>query len=324
MTPRFGHSQKGLALITAMLVVAIVVTIAAYLSLGQQVWLRQVQNLFDRSQADSMRHATLDWVGVLLARDAKNNQTDNLGETWAKSFPSLPFEGGTISVAISDAQARFNLNNLVRNGQPSTADIGVFQQLLRLRGLDPTLTEAVVDWLDPDSQTRPGGAEDVEYLATSHPYRTANQALASVDELRLIKGFDADAVEKLRPYVIAIPDPTAINVNTAPDVVLAALFPGASLALAQQVVQARETQPFTDTQRVKQILNPGQQPPQQVILDVKTSYFLVQLEIGYGRWRRSTLALINRPVDGKTARVLWHHPLYPKLPRDDEDTKDKG
>ena len=83
-------TQRGLALITAMLVVAIVATIAAYLSLGQQVWLRQVQNLFDRNQADSMRHAALHWIGTLLARDAKENQTDHLGETWAGNAISRP------------------------------------------------------------------------------------------------------------------------------------------------------------------------------------------------------------------------------------------
>lgn len=325
MISRSPHTQKGLALITAMLVVAIVATIATYVSLGQQVWLRQVQNLSDRGQADSMRHATLDWIAIVLLRDAKNSKIDSLDEIWAKTFPPLPFEGGTISVAISDAQARFNLNNLVRNGQPSVPDIGVFQQLLRLRKLDPTLAEAVVDWLDPDNQTRPGGAEDTEYLAMSPPYRTANQALTSVDELRLIKGFDADAVEKLRPYVIALPEPTAINVNTASEVVLAALFPSAPPSLAEQVVQVRTSQPFTDIERVKQIMMPGQQSAQQkVVLDVKTAYFLVQIEIGYGRWRRSTLASIHRAADGKTARVLWHHPQYPPLPRDDESTDRQG
>ncbi len=317
------HRQRGLALITAMLVVAIVATIAAFLSLGQQVWLRQVQNLFDRSQADSMRHASLDWIAMLLARDAKDNKTDHLGELWAKSFPPLPFEGGTITVSISDAQARFNLNNLVRGGQPSAPDIGVFQQLLRLLALEPALTDALIDWLDPDSQTRPGGAEDTEYLSGQHPYRSANQLLTSVDELRLVKGFDAKIIEKLRPHVVALPVQTTINANTASDIVLAALFPNMSLPVAQQIVQARENQPFTDNAQVLQRLPPNQNPP-QAGYGVATSYFLVQVEIGYGRWRRTTLALIERPAGGNAPRVLWHHPQYPKLPSDDEAIKDKG
>lgn len=317
------RSQRGLALITAMLVVAIVATIAAYLSLGQQVWLRQVQNLFDRNQADSMRHAALHWIGTLLARDAKENQTDHLGETWAGKLPPVPFEGGVFTVTITDAQGRFNLNNLVRNGAPSAADIGVFQQLLKLLDLNPLLTDALVDWLDADSQTRPGGAEDTEYMTLNPPYRAGNQLLTSIDELRLVKGFDAKTVEALRPYVVALPQTTSINANTASDVVFAAICPDMPLAVAQQIVRARESQPYTDTGQITQRLPTGQRPP-QVALAVATTHFLVQLNIGYGRGSRSTLALIQRTTDGKSARVLWHHPLYPKLPSHDEDGKDKS
>jgi general secretion pathway protein K len=318
MTSR--HPQRGLALITAVLVMAIVATISTYLMFGQQVWWRQVENLFDRHRAESMRHAGLEWIAVLLARDAKNNKTDHLGEEWAKTLPPLPFEGGVMKAVISDAQARFNLNGLVRNGQPSAGDIGVFRRLLAALELDPALAEAVVDWIDPDSLTRPGGAEDTEYLSLPVPYRAANQPLTSVDELRLIKGFDAKAVEALRPHVVALPEPTAINANTASEIVLAALFPNLPPAGAQQIVAARDRQPFSDGAEISNHV-PAGTGASQVTPSASTFYFLVQLDILYGRSHRSTLALIHRTADGKAPRVLWHHPLYPKLPSaDDSDS----
>ncbi len=316
MTSR--HAQQGLALITAMLVFSIVAAISAYLILGQQVWLRQTQNLFDRNRADSMRHAGLDWIAMLLTRDAKDNTTDHLGEAWATSYPPLPFEGGTMTVAITDAQSRFNLNNLVlANGQRDVNQVNAFRRLLQSLALDPALAEAVVDWIDADSTPSAGGAEDNEYLSMPTPYRAANQPLTSVDELRLIKGFDAKTVEKLRAYVVALPGTTAININTASEFVIAAAFTDMSPAIVKQFIAGRETEPFKDLSR----LPPGQQ--QQVTLAVATSYFLVQIDIVFGRSRRSTLALIQRTTDGKPARVLWHHPLYPKL-QSDEDKQEKS
>jgi general secretion pathway protein K len=313
------HREKGLALITAMLVVAIVATIAAYLSLGQQIWLRQVQNLFDRSQADSMRHAALDFIGVLLDVDAKANKTDHEND-WA-GLPPFPFEGGTLVAAVSDAQALFNLNNLVRGGDNfSQPDIEMFKRLLQSLQLNPALAEAVVDWIDASSQTRPGGgAEDIEYLASSKPYRAANQPLTSVDELRLVMGFDAKTVETLRPYVVALPAATMININTAKPEVIAALFPGMSPATAQLITQAREKQPFTEVADVQKLLPQGQAAP--VPYAFATFHFLVKLDIIFGRWQRTSVGMINRPGSGKATRVLWHHPQYPKLPSDGEDTK---
>lgn len=317
------HTQRGLALITALLVVAIVATIAAYLSLGQQVWLRQVQNLFDRSQANSMRHSALDWIGMMLTREAKDSKTDHLNEAWAKALPPLPYDGGVITVKVTDAQALFNLNNLVRGGAPSGADVLMFRQLLQSQGFDPALAEAVVDWIDADSQPRPGGAEDVEYLASARPYRVANQMLTSVDELRLVRGFTPATVEKLRPFVTALPEPTPINVNTAPDVVLAAMFPDMTPAATLPLIQARERDPFTEQGEFLKHLPAGQKPT-QIVYGFATTHFLIQLDVGYGRWTRSTIALIHRPGGGKTASVLWHHPLYPKLPRDGEETETKS
>ena len=150
------HQQQGLALITAVLVVAIVATVATTLALGEQVWFRQAQNMNNRAQAESLRQGALNYAAILLTRDAKDNKTDHLGELWAKPLPPLPVEDGMIAFAVSDAQGRFNLNNLVRNGAPSKPTIDMFQRLLTALDIDPGLSEALSDWLDSDSTVEPG------------------------------------------------------------------------------------------------------------------------------------------------------------------------
>ena len=295
------HQQQGLALITAVLVVAIVATVATTLALGEQVWFRQAQNMTNRAQAESLRRGALNFAAILLARD--QNQTDHLGEPWAKPLPPLPVEDGMLTFAVADAQGLFNLNNLVRNGQPSTADIAIFQRLLTAQGIDPGLSEALRDWLDPDGTVSPGGAEDIEYLSLPQPYRTANQPLQSVDELRLVKGFTAKAVKDLRPYVTALPVPTTVNVNTAPVQVLAALT-NLSASVLQPVLDSRVNQSFADTAKFLAQLPAGTTCPAN-LCDVKTGYFLVTIDIRYGRLQRRTEALIER-VSGKPATVLWH------------------
>jgi general secretion pathway protein K len=326
MKPR--HRQEGLALITAMLVFAIVATISAFLALGQQVWLRQVQNLFDRSQADSMRHAALEFAGLWLARDVKNNPTTDLTQPWAKSGITLPvLESSAIKFTIVDAQGLFNLNTLVRGGAPVPANAALFRKLLQLQSLDPALADAVIDWIDTDSNRSPAGAEDMEYLAGNPPYRAANTKFSSVDELRLVRGFTAEIVDKLRPYITVLPeDNTTININTAPDVVLAALCPDMQLTQAQPIVAAQTQSPFKNKGDLNQYLAGGRAPVAEQY-DVKTSYFLIDLSVYHGRAQRQTRALIQRTADGKGARVLWHHPYplsLPKLPGDGQESKDKG
>jgi general secretion pathway protein K len=304
------HNQQGLALITAVLVVAIVATVATTLALGEQVWFRQAQNMTNRAQAESLRQGALNYAAILLTRDGNKTKTDDLSELWAQPLPPLPVEDGMLAFAVSDAQGRFNLNNLVRNGAPSPPDIAMFQRLLTAKDIDPGLSEALRDWLDPDSTVSPGGAEDIEYLSLPQPYRTANQPLQSVDELRLVKGFTAKAVEDLRPYVTALPVPTMVNVNTAPDQVLAALL-NLQVSALRPVLEGR---PFADTAKFLAQLPAGTTCPANQC-DVKTGYFLVTIDIRYGRLQRRTEALIER-VSSKPATVLWH-----RLPPFQFDTK---
>ena len=304
-----ARAQRGIALVTAVMIVAIAAAIAAKIAFAHQIWFRQMENVSDRGATDLLRRGALHWASVALLEDAAQNSIDHLGEPWAMGLPALPVEGGAIKVSIEDAQGRFNLNNLVQNNVMSKPDFDVFERLLLILGLDPLLANALLDWIDPDGNvTSPGGAEDVDYLALKTPYRAANQPLISVDELRLVRGFDAKTVQILLPYVTVLPPGThtSINVNTASPVLLQALT-GMDPAIAKRIDDARRDTPMRNLGDFTKQLPQGAPPLQAGLADVKTDFFLITLDTSIGRHQRRTVALMRR-MGNKTTDWIWHKP----------------
>ena len=311
MTPA-SRAQRGIALVTAMMIVAIAAAIAVQIAFAHQIWFRQMENVADRDATDWLRRGALHWASLALLEDAAQNSTDHLGESWAMGLPTLPVEGGTIKVSIEDAQGRFNLNSV-----GDKASLDVLKRLLDVLRLDPQLANAVLDWIDTNSDALPGGAEDVDYLNLNPPYRAANRPMASVDELRLIRGFDAKTVAALLPYVTVLPAaPSIINVNTASPVVLAALVPGLDLPTAQRIAEDRSSTPYKTPDDFKSKLR-GLTPPTAGLV-VKTDFFLVTLDTSIGRHERRTGALLQRSAATKTTTLIWHRP-QPLIGSDEPD-----
>jgi len=293
-----------------MLIVAIAAAIAAQIAFAHQIWFRQMENVADRDATDWLRRGALHWASLALLEDAGQNSIDHLGENWAMALPTLPVEGGAIKVSIEDAQARFNLNSA-----EDPANLRVLQRLLEGLRLDPLLANAVADWIDPNSDARAGGAEDIDYLNLNPPNRAANRPMASVDELRLVRGFDAQTVRALLPFVTVLPVATnTINVNTASPVVLAALT-GIDLQTAERIVKERVGKPFNSAADFNSKLLPL--PPPAGGMSVKTDYFLVTLDTSIGRHERHSEALLQRDASRSTT-VIWHRP-QPLIGSDEPD-----
>ncbi len=308
-------AQQGVALITAMLIMAIIATLATTLALGQQVWLRQTQNLTDLAQAESLRHGAYEAAAALLVLDAKNSQTnksDNLQEPWAQRLPPLPVEGGVVAISIADAQARFNLNNLIAQppqNQTPADELRIFTDILKKVDLSTDLINPLLDWLDSDFNTLPGGAEDLDYLSRDPPYRAANRPLRSFDELRLIKNYTQEVLDKLEPYVVVLPpgpnqspNRKPINVNTASADVLSVLIGGDSSV----VTEARKRAPFESPSDFSKLFS-GKPLFVAGTYNVKSEYFIVTVIARIGRIERRTEALIERSSGGNAkADILWY------------------
>ncbi len=216
--------EKGVALLTVLLVVAIATITAVAMVTRQQVDIRKTENLLRLEQAWQFVYGIDSWAVGRLAEDRKKNDTDSSEDIWNNPIAPTDVEGGELSASIKDLQGRFNLNNLLKEGKPSEGDLARFRRLLKQLGQSPELAEALLDWIDPDLNVRyPNGAEESVYLNRQPPYRTANRPLSDVSELLLIEGFSAEVYTALQPHVAALPDYTPINLNSAGAEVLMSL-----------------------------------------------------------------------------------------------------
>jgi general secretion pathway protein K len=223
MTPRVESRvrQQGVALITVMLVVALATLLAVSMMRNQNISLRYAEGLFTQDQAILYTQGAEGFVQDLLLRDLDNDkrnkrEVDHPGETWAKPFPAFPVPGGSVQASLHDLQGRFNLNLLVQENAVNTAAQTTLKRMLANLDLPDNLDAALIDWMDSDNEPNGvDGAEDDFYTRLPVPYRTANQPLADVSELLLVKGFTPEVVAALRPHVSALPATALINVNTA-------------------------------------------------------------------------------------------------------------
>lgn len=241
--------QQGIALITALLIVALATLVAVAMTSQQQLDIHRTANILNGEQAYLYALGGESWAKSILWRDAQNSKKDSLDEIWASHLPPLPITGGTIQAQLTDLQGFFNLNNLVTDGQANPDAMRIFTRLLVILELPPTLTQVVVDWIDKDQEiTYPDGAEDNTYLIKTPAYRTANTYFSHPSEIRLLAGFERELVQKLLPYITTLPTPTQININTAPAPILMALIKDLSETDAATLIAARQQQPFKNIQ----------------------------------------------------------------------------
>jgi general secretion pathway protein K len=298
--------SRGVAAVTAILIVAVAASAAALMLAQQSAMVDQAFLISSRAQADQFARAGIDWARGVLQQDSRN--VDSLDEGWAKPIAALPVERALVSGAIGDEQGKFNLNDLVRNGAPSAKDIQIFEALLASQGLPAELSQAVRDWIDADSDlSGSGGAEDPYYLSLAKPYRAANAPMAQVEELYRVRGFDAAAVAKLRPFVTALPTETDINVNTASEALLRAAIPPAQNGLLEKFLRERTTKPATSKADFWQRLQLSDRDNAPV--DVRSRFFMVRVQVAQDEVELASEALVNRDDSGKTA-IVWMRPRY--------------
>ncbi len=294
--------QRGVALVTALLVVALATTAAVSMVARQQVDIRRTGNLLEGEQAYLYLLGIEDWAAQILRDDRKDNDTDHLNEDWTTILPPIEVEGGQVGGFLEDLQGRFNINNLVENDQISGPDLRHFRRLLAALSLDAELAEPIADWLDSDINVLvPSGAEDDSYLSRDPAYRTANGPMVDVSELRLVAGVDTDTWEALAPYVTALPKRTEINVNTAPLPVMMSLAAGLTEADAEALVAARGDEGFQSANDFfKQQAVAGRKNLAKIT--VSSNWFGIHGDVEVGRIRLRMHSTLWRDADG--SRIL--------------------
>jgi general secretion pathway protein K len=297
-------SQRGVALVMAILVVAIGTMVAVNLMWQGTLDFRRAEAAMAADQGLMFVQGAEAWAADILREDLVDSpDSDNLGEPWAIELPPLPVDGGTIMGKLEDLQGRFNLNNLVAtNGQENQLARRQFERLLVSVEADPGLAGAVVDWLDPDADQRfPTGGEDVAYSDANPPYRTANSVITTPSELMAVAGFDRETYRKLAPYVTVLPVGTKLNVNTASDVVLASLSDNIDLGMATSLVEQRGEAPFLDIDATFEGLV---EPDVLQAIDGVTDHFLLTATVTLGSNQLTMRSVLQRDRSGITRAVF--------------------
>lgn len=297
--------QRGVALITAMLITALATVVAVSMASRQHLDISRTANVLELDQAYLFALGVEDWARQILARDREDNSKDHTGEDWATILPPIVVEGAVVSGKIEDMQGLFNINNLIDNGKPSKVDVERFRRLLKAVDLDDNLSDAVLDWIDENEDlTFPDGAEDGAYLGETPAYRTPNSLMASPSELRLIKGFTEESMEALAPFITALPERTTINVNTAPAQVLMSLADGMTFSEAEEIISDREDDGYDNIDTFLNIKSVKGHIKQTDDLGLESQYFLISADSYYGKSHIELFSLINRTDDAKTQVVM--------------------
>lgn len=220
------RSQRGVALITAVLIVALATILAVDVAFKGALDQRRSANLFGTDQAFEIALGAEALAAEGLKRDAQESQTDHLGEAWARPVVLPIDEGiGTVEGQLEDMQGRFNLNNLIfPDGTTNPDAVKQFERILVMAGIEADWAAAMADWIDEDVDPGfPNGAEDTTYTGQNPPHLAANMPITRASEIMQLPGFTADRYAKIKPYITALPVGTKLNVCTAPGIVLDSL-----------------------------------------------------------------------------------------------------
>lgn len=313
-----NRQQQGTAIITALLVVMLAASVAAFLLAQQSHALTRTARATERAQAMLFAQPMLQWARSALFEFQKNTSNVDLTQRWAQPIGAQPIEGALATGFFRDEAGKFNVNNLVgTDGKKSEIDVAAFKQLLENLGLNRDLAYALADWIDADDEvSAPGGAEDLAYLASAQPTRAANQRMVQIEELHSVKSFDAATVAKLRPFITALPSRTKININTAPQEVLAALLPKLDKTAITELANRRMARPFNTLDGDNGIKAYFKNMPATTLemLTFTSDYFSVALGVSTGGTQVRQSALFQRvlPTVANNNVAAWPRIIWVK------------
>lgn len=302
--PRAGR-QGGAALLSAMLTVTLVASLAST-ALWQQWRSVEVESAErDRVQSAWILAGSLDWARLILREDARAGGPDHLVEPWAVSLNEARLSSflavdrsaidsgpeAFLSGQISDLQARLNVTNLVEGDHVSDVAIASFGRLFERLGLPAQPLNTLASQLLQASPTA-GGA----------PMSTASLMPQRVEQLTWL-GISPDMLAVLSPHITLLPMRTTVNLNTASAEVIYASTPGLEMVGAQRLVAARERSPFRTLADVRLQLGGSAGQFSENQHGVSSRFFEVRGRLRLERTTVEERSLLQR--DGLTVRTLW-------------------
>ncbi|MGH8206497.1 MAG: type II secretion system minor pseudopilin GspK [Steroidobacteraceae bacterium] len=303
--------QRGIALITAVILVAIATVLATTIGFASVMAARRASAVIGADQALLAAEGAEAMAAYVLRQSGATTGTAQVStdQVWAQPYgPYMLAPGVTLQFAqIDDEQGKFNINNLAPLGVDDQVSIQQFQRLLSELGLETKWAGLMADWIDSDDNPyQPDGAEDDSYLAQTPQFRAANEPITSISELMALPGFGRDRYNRLAPYITALPAGTPINICTASGQVLDALsgkseydIDTANLATSRQQAGCFPPLPLFQTS-----LDAQQQSQLAGRIGMRSSYFRLRTYITIGTARFSLYSLLYLDGSGQIRPIL--------------------
>ena len=297
-------SQRGIALLTILVMVALATILAATIAKRQTNTSENTGYLMRQDQSLLYAKSAEAFFSELLIQDSDNGgNIDHLQENWAKPMPAFPVEDGFVSGRLLDESGKFNLNNLLKaDGSVDDSARRWFEKLLQRVGLPAELSQAVIDWQDADDETTGAmGAESNYYQGLDPSYLASNTRFHQVEELKLVRGFEGKNYDLIAPYVTALPEATKINMNTAAPLLLASIDPKLDVKTLEQELKAKQAE-LTYFNSVEDLwklnafsgIEPQNKTDAAAWLDSKSNYFTAQIEVVLSERKRQFSSAMMR------------------------------
>lgn len=275
--PNLLAQQQGVVIIVALFFVALVAAISWYMMGRLERDTHRTQLLLRNVNAELYAQGSLQWAITQLKANVENQKPDQIVDRFPMASPVDEVNGYRISSTVTDAQARFNLNNL-RNPKAQED----FRRLVHLlvpalanQQLDEMLV-ATVDWVTPGQQLN---KLNKYYMGLPQPYRAAHALMVNASEWRQVKGVTPALYAAMEKYLVALPATTQVNVLNAPGALLAALSPDMDLSAGLNVEKiCRQKKPIT-TDAFLAIDVMKTHPIEKDKITILSNYFLVETKV---------------------------------------------
>jgi general secretion pathway protein K len=256
--------ERGFALVITLLITALLVALTVEFVSEVFVDTSARQAFTDGQQASLLAGSGIE-AAIKLLPLVQSMHPPGSGYTSLEDLEQLgkllniEDEKGVLQVTAEEESGKLNINSIVNDrGEKNDVYRGVADRLFIKLGLSSDLLDAVADWIDNNETPETNGAETPYYQTLKPPYVAKNSKLETLEELRLVKGFDKKTLDLLRPYITVSYDSTSptpqININTAPKEVIAAF---ADDMTADAVVDYRKSRPLPDLSALSNVPGMG-------------------------------------------------------------------
>lgn len=307
--------ERGVALLLALLVLTLLVALVLEFDAEARREYREAAAFRDNFKAGMLTRAAVHAARAVLQQDFFRDKQageffDGPTDLWAMPIKNYAIGDGVLNAQIEDERGKLNLNDLAANPGDELMQKTKVQRVKRLFELlqiSPDLVDALVDWVDQDDIPQPAGAESLYYRSQNPAYRAANTALHALGDLRLVKGFTPEIVDRLSRYVTTYPPEggALLNLNTADPLVMQALDPRITQPMAMEIVQGRPYKSSKDLDGVISFQPIAMELRARQFYDVKSDMFSVRMAITVNETTKSSLAILQRNDANGDSAVMY-------------------